>query len=359
MVWRTIRSQAVAALLAATCLAAPAFAQAPEPAPTLQNAQPANRLALVIGEAGYVGVPLQTAANDAALVAKTLGGAGFDVSELHDLNTPDLASGYQAFLAKVQAAPPGAAVTVYLAGLAVNVGCDDYLLPVDAQIKAASDVPAISLSMTKVMSDLAQTSSQVRIVMLDGARPIPESVSAVTFPRGLIPLDPPGATTFGLSAEVHDFEAPPKPGDADDAYAVAFVGAAQQPFVDVEFDDAPGSRRRSPSDRRRTDALACDEPDYAAVLVRLECGPGAGAGIERELAERRRPARRLGPRSRLLGGNLAQHDRRLPELPRRVRGESLARSNRARPQSARASPAAQPHLRSASDRAAGRRTVVP
>jgi len=184
MVWRTIRSETVAALLAATCLAAPALAQAPAPAPTptLQSAPPANRLALVIGEAGYVGAPLQTAANDAALVAKTLGGAGFDVSELHDLNTSDLASGYQAFLAKVQAAPPGAAVTVYLAGLAVNVGCDDYLLPVDAQIRTAADVPAISLSMTKVMSDLAQTSSQVRVVTLDGARPIPGSVSAVMSP---------------------------------------------------------------------------------------------------------------------------------------------------------------------------------
>ena len=190
MVWRTIRSETVAALLVATCLAAPAFAQAP--APTLQSAPPANWLALVIGEAGYVGAPLQTAANDAALVAKTLGGAGFDVSELHDIDTSDLASGYQAFLAKVQAAPAGAAVTVDLAGLAVNVGCDDYLLPVDAQIRTASDVPAISLSMTKVMSDLAQTSSQVRVVMLDGARPTPESASAVTFPKGLIPLDPPG-----------------------------------------------------------------------------------------------------------------------------------------------------------------------
>ena len=97
MVWRTFRSQAVAALLAATCLAAPALAQAPPPTPTptQQDAPPPNRLALVIGEAGYVGDPLPTAANDAVLVAKTLGGAGIDVSELHDLNTSDLAADYQ------------------------------------------------------------------------------------------------------------------------------------------------------------------------------------------------------------------------------------------------------------------------
>jgi hypothetical protein len=226
---RALRASAVAGLLAAGCFAAPAFAQAQTAAQP-----PVGRLALVIGEAAYNGGALPTASNDAALVAQTLGAEGFDVTELHDLDTPDLASKYQAFVAKVAAAPPGAAVTVYLAGLAVNVGCDDYLLPVDAQIQAASDVPRIALGMTSVMNDLAQTSSQLRLVMLDGARPIPPSVSAASFPRGLIPLNPLAATTFGISAEIHDFEAPPKPGDANDAYASAFALVAQQPLTDVE-----------------------------------------------------------------------------------------------------------------------------
>ena len=229
MILRASRAAALIGVLAAGCLAAPAFAQtqaAPQP--------PANRLALVIGEAAYNGDALPTAGADAALVAQTLGADGFDVTELHDLDTPNLASNYQAFLAKVAAAPPGAAVTVYLAGLGVAVGCDDYLLPVDARIQAASDVPRIALSMTRVMNDLAQTSSQLRLIMLDGARPIPPSVSAASFPRGLIPLAPPAATTFGISAEIHDLEAPPKPGDANDAYASAFALVAQQPLTDVE-----------------------------------------------------------------------------------------------------------------------------
>jgi hypothetical protein len=199
-----------------------------------QNPSPANRLALVVGEAAYSGDALPTAAADAALVAQSLAAAGFDVTELHDLGAADLASQYQAFVAKVAAAPAGAAVTVYLAGLGVAVGCDDYLLPVDARIATEADAPRVALSMTRVMNDLAQTPSQLRLVMLDGARPIPGSVSAVAFPRGLIPLHPPGATTFGLSAEIHDFEAPPKPGDANDAYAPAFASAAQLPLTDLE-----------------------------------------------------------------------------------------------------------------------------
>jgi hypothetical protein len=47
-------------------------------------------------------------------------------------------------------------------------------------------------------------------------------------------LEPPNATVFGLSAEIHDLEAPPKPGDANDAYAPALAGAVQQPFADID-----------------------------------------------------------------------------------------------------------------------------
>jgi uncharacterized caspase-like protein len=193
----------------------------------------ADRLALVIGEAGYAGDPLLTAAADAALVAKTLGAQGFDVTELHELSMADLAAGYQAFIAKARGGPT-TEITVYFAGLGVNVGCDDYLLPIDAHIAAEADVPKIALSMKQVMNDLAQTGSQVRVVLLDGARPIPPSVSDAPLPQGLIPLTPAPATSFGLSAEIHDYEAPPKAGDANDAYATGLTGSLQQPLADVD-----------------------------------------------------------------------------------------------------------------------------
>ena len=77
----------------------------------------ADRLALVIGEAGYAGDPLPTAAADAALVAKTLGAQGFDVTELHELGAADLAAGYQAFLAKARGGPT-TEITVYSPGSA-------------------------------------------------------------------------------------------------------------------------------------------------------------------------------------------------------------------------------------------------
>ncbi len=202
--------------------------------PGIAQTAPPNRLALVIGEASYIGDSLQTTANDAALMAQSLRAQGFAVTELHDLDTADLAAQYQAFLAQVRQAPQGVAVSVYLGGLAVTVGCDDYLLPVDAQIHTQSDVPRISLSMTRVMGDLSQISATMNLVMLDGARTIPQSVSSVSFARGLIGLAPPTATTFSLSAEVHDMLPDPQPTDQNDAYATAFANVSATPTPDIE-----------------------------------------------------------------------------------------------------------------------------
>jgi len=214
------------AWMAAWLLASAGFA--------LAQSAPANRLALVVGEANYGGDELQTVAADASLVAQALAGSGFDVDERHDLDAAALASETQGFIAKVRAAPAGAAVTVYLAGLAANVGCDDYLIPVGTPISAAGDVTRIGLSMTRLMNELARTSAKVRLVMLDGARPIPKTLSAVNFARGLVPLDPPPATAFGLSAEIHDLENPPRPTDVTGAYATAVATVLQEPLADLE-----------------------------------------------------------------------------------------------------------------------------
>jgi Caspase domain len=195
------------ALFAAACIALSGLARAQT------TGTPSNRLALVIGQSAYSGDQLQTAANDAAIVAKALASNGFDVTELHELDGTALEAGYRGFLDKARAAPPGAAITVYLAGLGVAAGCDDYLLPVDAHIRSEADIPRIALSMSRVMSDLAQLGPQANVVLLDGARPIPPSITEISLPKGLLPLTPPRATSFGLSAEIHDFEVSPKPGD--------------------------------------------------------------------------------------------------------------------------------------------------
>ena len=217
LIQRTIWAAAV------LCSAGTALAQAPS-----------NRLALVIGEGSYVDHRLQTIDGDSTLVAQSLRAQGFDVTELHNLNTVDLADDYNSFIVKAANAPAGAIITAYLAGLAVQHNCDDILLPIDARITQPADAARIGLSMARIMSDLSRNRAQARLVLLDGARPIPASVSSVNFGPGLGPLAVPAATSFGLSAEIHDFTAPDQPESVNGPYAQAFAKVSAQPSGDFE-----------------------------------------------------------------------------------------------------------------------------
>ena len=200
-----------------------------------RDAAPANRLALVVGEAAYSGDALPTASADAALIARSLAGNGFDVTELHDLGTADLAP-----------AIPG--LHRQGRGRAAR-RCGDGLFRRPRRqcrlrrLSAAGRRPDRDRSRRaadRAQHDKGDERSRADAVAVASAScstargRFPVRVSAVAFPRGLIPLHPPAATTFGLSAEIHDYESPPKPGDADDAYAPAFATAAQLPLTDIE-----------------------------------------------------------------------------------------------------------------------------
>ena len=264
--------------------ALPAFAQdAPQ------------RLALVIGEANYAGGPLQTVAADATLVAQSLTAEGFDVSEFHDLDHSGLADNTAAFLNKVRAAPPGAAITVYLSGIGAIADCDDVLLPVDAHIASPADVARQGLSMTKLMRDLSATSSLVRLVMLDGARPAPPEVSSVALPRGLLPLHAPHATTFGLSAEIHDFAPSPQPGDTNSAYAASFASVAQQPLTDLETSMRSVRMATHQATGGAQTPWQDTNPDTPSFSLALNVDPQQAQGVAETLPNSTSPIGKLGP----------------------------------------------------------------
>src|SRR4029077_15683750 len=65
---------------------APGPAPGPEAGPPPPAGGGQQRIALVIGNAGYQAAPLKTAANDAGLIAQTLQASGFDVVGARDLD---------------------------------------------------------------------------------------------------------------------------------------------------------------------------------------------------------------------------------------------------------------------------------
>ena len=286
-----------------------------------QNAAPANRLALVVGEAAYSGNALPTASADAALVAGELTGFGFDVTELHDLGAADLAAQYNAFLAKVAAAPPGAAVTVYLAGLGVNVGCDDFLLPVDARIASEADVPRVSLSMTPgdergSRADAVATSPGDARWRAAGSR---------LGQRRLLPARSDPAASSGSERPLASrpksttMRSPPKPGDANDAYAVAFATAAQDSADPTSSASCASTHCCASGDGRRADAGGRrpnpSEPPFTFPLGATTAQIQAAVATLPDSTTRDRQPR---PRQRLLGCGVAQFHFRLSGLSCRL-----------------------------------------
>lgn len=90
-----------------------------------------SHVALVIGNSAYLGGTLATTLADAGVVAETLRGAGYDVTELHDLRQADIGQAMRGFLDKAAAGGPDTVAFFYFAGQAAQAGGENYLIPIE------------------------------------------------------------------------------------------------------------------------------------------------------------------------------------------------------------------------------------
>ena len=79
------------------------------------------------------------------------------------------------FLDQVSASGPDTVALVYLSGLGVQFDGDNYYVPVDAEIRSATDVPLQAIRVSDFMQPLAALPATVKIVILDAARQNPFS----------------------------------------------------------------------------------------------------------------------------------------------------------------------------------------
>jgi uncharacterized caspase-like protein len=132
-----------------------------------------KRFALVVGNASYKAKALVTPVNDAALIAQTLQAAGFDVMGARDLDEDLLRQTFRDFTESVAKAGPDAVAAVYFAGYGLQFEGENYLLPIDANITEASEVPVRALQLSELMHALAALHSKSTFIILDVARASP------------------------------------------------------------------------------------------------------------------------------------------------------------------------------------------
>src|ERR1700689_430411 len=138
-----------------SCLAAGlAMGAAMFAAPGAAHADPEKRVALVIGNGGYKIAPhLDNPVNDAKAVAETLRNLGFEVVDGYDLDFSQMRRAVSKFST---ALPDAKSAGVYYAGHGVSLNDQDYLLPVDIDLKSPADLDFSAIEMSMVLKQMKQ-----------------------------------------------------------------------------------------------------------------------------------------------------------------------------------------------------------
>ena len=153
-----------------------------------------RRVALVIGNASYKAVAeLANPHNDAGAVAGELTRIGFEVIEKHDLGIAEMRRALGEFEDKAQGSQWA---LVYYSGHGMELNGKNWLIPVDAVLARATDVPDEAVALDRVM-DRVRTASKLRIVILDACRNNPYRSRMVmsggitrAVERGFAPVEP-------------------------------------------------------------------------------------------------------------------------------------------------------------------------
>ncbi len=181
---------AAAATAGAAALPSTLFAQS-------RNLVGAPKHALVIGNAAYRQSPLRNPVNDAGDIGAALEKAGFKVVRLLDAGRDAMR---QAIRAYGEALSKDKAVGVfYFAGHGVQLSWRNFLMPVDAEVSAAADVPGRTVDLVELVESLKRAANPANLVILDACRNNPFGRDFIVDQRGLSQMDAPTGTLLAYA----------------------------------------------------------------------------------------------------------------------------------------------------------------
>jgi uncharacterized caspase-like protein len=163
-----------------------------------------KRVALVIGNGAYRHVSLlANPLNDANDVAESPGRLGFSVRRVTDGGYEDMR---RALLDFNRSARGAEMAVVYFAGHGIEVGGENYLIPVDAELKSDIDVDHETVNLKVLMFSVA-SASQLGLVILDACRNNPfgakmqRTIRTRSVSRGLAAVEPTGNVLVAFAAK--------------------------------------------------------------------------------------------------------------------------------------------------------------
>ena len=214
-----------------------------------------SRVALVIGNSAYAGVgALSNPKDDAALVAETLGGEGFNVTLVQDAKHNAMLKALRSFSDEADQADWA---LVYYAGHGIEVGGVNYLLPIDVELREDRDAEDEAISLDRVLHAVANA-HKLRLVILDACRNNPFTATMkrsiytrAVVDRGFAPAEPPAGILVVYAAEAGQVAEDGASGHSP--FTAALARRLQEPGLEVRrlFDvvtadvlDATGGHQR-------------------------------------------------------------------------------------------------------------------
>lgn len=152
-----------------------------------------KRLALIIGNADYMYVSkLSNPVNDAKTMRSGLKNLGFDVIISENANLRTMKETIDAFGQKLQKYDVG---LFFYSGHGVQVNGENYLIPIDANIKNENDVEYDGVKAERVLGRMEDARNKTNIMILDACRENPferswtksfigKGLAAMTAPTG-------------------------------------------------------------------------------------------------------------------------------------------------------------------------------
>ena len=199
-------------------------------------AQAQARVALVIGNSAYQGVPaLPNPVNDAADISASLTRLGFSVRRVNNGNFDDMRLALRDF---ARTASGSELAVVYFAGHGIEIGGENWLLPVDAQLQTDTAVHHEAVALRSVFPIVAGA-SKLGLVILDACRNNPfanrmqRSIPTRAVERGFTRVEPTGSVLVAYAAR--DGTTASDGSGRNSPFTSALLANLEKPGLEVGF----------------------------------------------------------------------------------------------------------------------------
>ncbi len=157
-----------------------------------------RRLALIVGNGNYPTSTLSNPENDAKSMEKSLKALGFKVIRHENLTQKKLTQAIDDFGNKLKYYDVG---LFFYAGHGIQAKGFNYLIPVDAVLKAESDVEYNCVRADRIFGKMEEAQNDINIIILDACRdnPFERSWTRAARGRGLTFMDAPGGSIIAYA----------------------------------------------------------------------------------------------------------------------------------------------------------------